>query len=59
MAYSFGCNNRLPGQYVGDGNVFVEQGAYFPFLLGDDDPLEPIWILNDKIHYPLEVYFGN
>ncbi|RKY88198.1 hypothetical protein DRQ09_03235 [candidate division KSB1 bacterium] len=59
LVYPFGYNFRGPAMYIPAGNVYVEQGAYFPFLLGKKDPFEPIEILNDKLKHPLEIRYGN
>jgi hypothetical protein len=59
LVYPFGYNHRYPPVMIPEGNVYVENGAYFPFLLGENDPYEPIEILNDKLRHPLEIYYGN
>jgi len=59
LVYPFGYNFRGPAMWIPEGNVYVEQGAYFPFILGNNDPFEPIEILNDKLRHPLEIHFGN
>ena len=62
LVYPFGHSDhevRGPAMYIPEGNVYVEEGAYFPFILGKDDPFEPIEILNDKLRHPLEVQYGN
>jgi hypothetical protein len=37
----------------------VEEGAYYPFILEEDDPLAPVERLNEKLRHPLEIYYGN
>lgn len=59
LVYPFGYNHRYPPMKIPAGNVYIEKGAYFPFLLGDNDPFEPIEIMNDKLRHPLEIYYGN
>ncbi len=62
LVYPFGHSGqgiRGPAMYVPKGNVYIEETAYYPFILGDDDPFEPIELLNDKLRHPLEIQYGN
>jgi hypothetical protein len=62
LVYPFGHSGhgiRGPAMYIPEGNVYLEEAAYYPFILGKDDPFEPIEILNDKLRHPLEVRYGN
>jgi len=59
IVYPFGYNHRYPPLWVPEGNVYVEKGAYYPFILGEEDPFYPIEVLNDKLRHPLQIYYGN
>jgi hypothetical protein len=36
-----------------------EEAAYYPFILGKEDPFEPLEILNEKLRHPVEIQYGN
>jgi hypothetical protein len=62
LVYPFGHSGhgiRGPAMYVPEGNVYVEESAYYPFILGKEDPFEPIEILNEKLRHPVEFQYGN
>ena len=62
LVYPFGHAGhatRGPVVQIPEGNVYVEEMAFMPFLLGSEDPFEPIEVLNEKLRHPLEIQYGN
>lgn len=58
LVYSWGYNWRGPIPHVPEGNSYVEENAFFPFILGLSDPFEPIEDLNVQMRNPLELSWG-
>ena len=56
--YSWGYNWRGPIPYIPEGNCYVEENVFFPFILGSGDPFEPIEDLNLQLRHPLELSWG-
>ena len=56
--YPFDFDDRGPNLQVPAGNVYVEEGVYFPFILDDKDPFMPLEELNEKLRNPLQIRYG-
>ncbi len=59
LVYPFGYNNRSPIIFIPEGNVYVEKGAFLPFILGKKDPFKPLEDVKTKLAHPLVLSYGN
>jgi len=57
--YPFGYNDRMPAVPVRAGSTYVEDAAYLPFLLDEDEPFRPIEDLDRRLRAPLEIRYGH